>query len=42
MVLIKIPFKISKIEICDGDKLESDELKLKQLEKKEQYGNDRL
>ena len=43
MVLIKtsyLSFKVSKIEINDGGKLESDKLKLKQLAKKEQYGND--
>ena len=46
MVLIKKLllkfYKASKIEINDGDKLESDKLKLKQLVKKEQYGNNRL
>ena len=45
MVLIKLLlklFKVSKIEINDGDKLESDKLKIKQLEKKELYGNDRV
>ena len=45
MVLIKKLlklYKVSKIEINDGDKLESDKLKLKQLVKKEQYGNNRL
>ena len=45
MVLIKNSyqsFKISKIEINDGDELESDKLKLKQLVKKEQNGNNRL
>ena len=45
MVLIKELLKLykaSKIEIYDGDKLESDKLKLKQLVKKEQYGNNRL
>ena len=42
MALKLIIYKASKIEINDGDKLKSDELKLKQLEKNEQYGNNRF
>ena len=39
---IKALSRVSKIQINDGDKLESDKLKLKQQEKKEQNRNNRL